>query len=101
MARRMRTIVVCGGLALAAGACAPVTFAPDGFGVALHRGGFTLTQCAPLGGSAEAARVGIRNAAIDAGAFQSRAAHLQQRLMLGSSALLPNETWKRLAAGEC
>jgi hypothetical protein len=59
----------------------------------------SFTQCSPLTGSAEAARMGIHSPAIDAGAIRYRLQQLQSRFSFGFSA--GNESWKRIASGEC
>jgi hypothetical protein len=84
-------------LVLLAG-CAPVA-GPGPFTLGAGPGIANFTQCSLLTGSAHAARMGIYSPAIQVGALRNRIQQLQSRFTLGFSP--GNESWKRIASGEC
>src|SRR5690606_12206370 len=86
------------GFVLLAG-CAPVTGSGP-FSIGMVTGGFaSLSQCAPLAASGEAAGMGIHSSAIQNGSLRNMIQQLQSRFALGFSA--GNESWTRIASGEC
>ena len=102
MIKAARSVVVLGGLALL-GACAPVAIAGGPAGsLSVTRGsGVQFAHCSGFGQfSSEAARMGVRTAAVEVGGMRRMVHQIQSRVMAGFS---PNdsEAWKRGATGDC
>ena len=98
-----RIAVVLGGIAVAGG-CAPVTFAPAGLSLGGTPGLWsTFSQCGSIASpSPEAARMGIRTAAIHASSLFQRAQQIQSRVSAPFvSGLASQAQMRQIADGDC